>query len=69
MIVGFPGETDEDFEETLELIRDVKFAKVHMFPYSQRERTKAFFFEDQIPQEVIQERKQIVLAPCRRGGF
>ncbi len=36
IIVGFPGETERDFQETLEVMEEVKFAKVHMFPYSDR---------------------------------
>ena len=36
VIVGFPGETESDFQETLDVMREVKFAKVHMFPYSPR---------------------------------
>ena len=41
VIVGFPGETESDFEETLLMIKEVEFAKVHMFPYSKRDRTRA----------------------------
>jgi threonylcarbamoyladenosine tRNA methylthiotransferase MtaB len=41
IIVGFPGETDADFDETLDVMRQVQFAKVHMFPYSDRPRTRA----------------------------
>lgn len=61
VIVGFPGESEEDFEETLAVIREVQFAKVHMFPFSRRERTKAASFPNQIAPEIIQERKQRVL--------
>lgn len=61
IIVGFPGETDGDFEETLEVMREVKFAKVHMFPYSERPRTRAATMPNKVPQEVIRERKQQVL--------
>jgi threonylcarbamoyladenosine tRNA methylthiotransferase MtaB len=61
IIVGFPGETDLDFQETLDVMREVKFAKVHMFPYSARKRTRAALFPNQVPPPVIQERKQMVL--------
>lgn len=61
IIVGFPGETEEDFEETLAVMCDVKFAKVHMFPYSERPRTRAALMPNKVPQEVIKERKQKVL--------
>ena len=50
VIVGFPGETEAQFEETLAFVREMGFAKVHVFPYSQREGTKAAEFPDQIPQ-------------------
>ena len=56
VIVGFPGETDADFAETLAFVREMGFAKVHVFPYSPREGTKAAAFPDQIPQQVKSER-------------
>lgn len=61
IIVGFPGETEQDFQETLDVMREVKFAKVHMFPYSARKRTRAALFPNPVPLTVIQERKQIIL--------
>lgn len=61
IIVGFPGETDRDFEESLEMMREVKFAKVHMFPYSERKRTKAALFDQKVPVAVIKERKAKML--------
>lgn len=61
VIVGFPGETDADFEETLEVMQEVKFAKVHMFPYSPRDRTRAALYSHQIPKEKLLERKNRVL--------
>lgn len=69
VIVGFPGETEADFEETLEVIREVKFSKVHMFPYSPRPRTRAALYKDQIPQDVIKERKNTLLRLCEKVGF
>ena len=51
VIVGFPGETAEQFEETLRFVQEIGFAKVHVFPYSQREGTRAAAFPDQIPQD------------------
>ena len=56
VIVGFPGETDADFEETLRFVEEIGFAKVHVFPYSQRTGTRAAAFPDQIPQSVRTER-------------
>lgn len=61
VIVGFPGESEIDFQETLEVMREVQFAKVHMFPYSKRERTRAALYKDQVPKNVIQDRKRRVL--------
>ena len=58
IIVGFPGETDEEFGETLDLINEVRFAKVHVFPYSSRPRTRAERLPDPVPIETIQNRKR-----------
>lgn len=69
VIVGFPGETEIDFQDTLEVMREVKFAKVHMFPYSERKRTRAALFPNKVPQASIQERKQIVLREAELGAF
>ena len=52
VIVGFPGETDEEFAQTMDFVREIGFAKVHVFPYSVRTGTKAAEFPDQIPQNV-----------------
>ena len=51
IIVGFPGETDEDFEDTCALARHVGFSKIHVFPYSKREGTPAAARADQVPPE------------------
>lgn len=48
IIVGFPGETEEQFQETLELARACRFTKIHVFPYSQREGTPAAAWSDQV---------------------
>lgn len=69
VIVGFPGETEADFEETLEVMRQVKFAKVHMFPYSERARTKAALMPNKVPQDVIKTRKQAVLRVAEQMAF
>ena len=52
VIVGFPGETDEDFEATLSLARACGFAKMHVFPYSMRAGTPAAAREDQVDASV-----------------
>ena len=58
IIVGFPGETDEDFEETMTLARQVQFSKVHVFSYSPRKGTPAAIMPNQINPEVIKKRSQ-----------
>jgi threonylcarbamoyladenosine tRNA methylthiotransferase MtaB len=56
MIVGFPGETEADFELSAEACRRVGFVKVHVFPFSARAGTKAATFADALPPAVIRER-------------
>ncbi len=68
LIVGFPGETKEDFAQTVAVMQEVRFAKVHMFPYSPRERTRAALYT-QLPQEVIAERKQHLLRAAEEVAF
>ena len=55
-IVGFPGETEEEFLDTLDLVRQVKFAGIFAFMYSPREGTVAAKMEDQIPEKVKHDR-------------
>ena len=56
IIVGFPGESDELFEETLEFVKKIKFSKIHVFPYSRRKGTKADLMDNQIPDDIKKER-------------
>lgn len=56
IIVGFPGETEEDFQETLNVIATCKFDSAFTFQYSRRPGTKAAEYPDQIPQDVVTER-------------
>lgn len=69
IIVGFPGETESDFADTLDVMRQVKFAKVHMFPYSDRPRTRAALMPNKVPQEVMKARKQEVLRLSEQLSF
>lgn len=55
-IVGFPGETDQDFKDTLELVREVKFAQAYSFKYSPRIGTPGAVMDNQVPEEVKSER-------------
>ena len=56
IIVGFPGETEEDFEETLDVVRKVRFDSAYTFIYSKREGTPAAKYTDQIAEDVVKER-------------
>lgn len=56
IIVGFPGETEEDFEDTLDVVRKVHFEQVFMFIYSRRVGTRADKMENQIPEEIKHKR-------------
>lgn len=56
VIVGFPGETEEEFMETYNFVRDQRFAELHVFPYSMRTGTPAARMKDQIDEEVKNER-------------
>lgn len=62
LIVGFPGETEEAFMNSVEVIKQVGFCKVHVFPYSTRENTLAASFEDRVPKEIISNRVRTVLS-------
>jgi tRNA-2-methylthio-N6-dimethylallyladenosine synthase len=61
LIVGFPGETDQDFEETLSLCRAAAFDQAYVFKYSTRQGTVAASMPDQIPDEVIEQRHRVLL--------
>ncbi|HIJ69967.1 MAG TPA: tRNA (N(6)-L-threonylcarbamoyladenosine(37)-C(2))-methylthiotransferase MtaB [Planctomycetes bacterium] len=56
IIVGFPGETDEDFEQTLEVAKTVKFSKIHVFSFSPRSGTAAAKMQPAVKSEVMKER-------------
>ena len=56
VIVGFPNETDKNFNETIETIKKVDFSKLHVFPYSKREGTKAATMEGQVKEEIKKQR-------------
>ena len=61
IIVGFPGETEEDFQATMEVVRKSRFASAFTFQYSKRPGTPAAEMEGQVPQEVVQERYERLL--------
>ncbi|MBB3038489.1 tRNA (N6-isopentenyl adenosine(37)-C2)-methylthiotransferase MiaB [Hoyosella altamirensis] len=62
IIVGFPGETEEDFEHTLDVVRKARFSSAFTFQYSKRPGTPAAEMEEQIPKKVVQERYERLIA-------
>ena len=60
IITGFPGETEEDFEECRSFVEKMHFFETHIFPYSRREGTRAAAFPDQIPEAVKKERGAVL---------
>ncbi len=62
IIVGFPGETDEQFDELCEFVKDIKFDNMGVFTYSQEDGTPAGMREDQVPEEVKEERYHTLMA-------
>ncbi|NUS73603.1 MAG: tRNA (N6-isopentenyl adenosine(37)-C2)-methylthiotransferase MiaB [Corynebacteriales bacterium] len=62
IIVGFPGETDEDFEQTLDVVRQARFSSAFTFQYSKRPGTPAAELPDQLPKHVVQERYERLVA-------
>ncbi len=61
IIVGFPGETEEDFEQTMEVVRKSRFSAAYTFQYSKRPGTPAAEMADQLPKEIVQERYERLL--------
>jgi threonylcarbamoyladenosine tRNA methylthiotransferase MtaB len=58
VIVGFPGETDADFEATCRVVREVGFAKIHVFTYSPRAGTPAALLQDRVPHAIMEKRRE-----------
>ena len=58
IMVGFPGETEEDFQQTLDLMQEVGFSKIHVFKYSKREGTRAAKFTQQVPGNIKEIRSK-----------
>ena len=69
IIVGFPGETDQDFELTRNLFEEIGFEMAFIFKYSTRTGTPAAILEDQIPKEVKEERNQILLSILEKASL
>ena len=66
IIVGFPGETERDFSDTLDVVARARFDSAYMFQYSPRPGTRAATMEEQVPKEVVQERFDRLLAQQER---
>jgi len=66
IIVGFPSEKDEDFEKSCRAVEKIKFLKVHIFPYSERELTSAVHFSDKIDEKKKKEREKILFEVSER---
>lgn len=62
VIVGFPGETEEEFVQTVEFLKKVQFYETHIFKYSKRKGTKAAIMPDQVPEKTKGERSDVLLA-------
>lgn len=62
VLTAFPGETEEELQETAAVIREVGFAKIHVFPYSQREGTKAAIMPGQLPRAEKERRARLLIA-------
>jgi len=68
IIVGFPGETDSEFEESYNFCRQMGFARIHVFPYSPRRETQAARMPNQIGDKVKRERSERMLALARESA-
>lgn len=66
IIVGFPGETEEDFQETLDVVRQVRYDSAFTFIYSRRTGTPAAVMEDQVPEDVVKDRFNRLLEEVQR---
>ncbi|KAF3362773.1 Threonylcarbamoyladenosine tRNA methylthiotransferase MtaB [Chlamydiales bacterium STE3] len=69
IIIGFPGETEQDFQETLAVMEEVQFAKVHMFPYSDRPRTRSNLMPNKVDRETINSRKAHLLRLAEKQAY
>ena len=68
IITGFPGETEEDFGQSCALVREIGFARIHVFPYSARKGTPAASMPDQLPRAVREERARALIQVGRQAA-
>ena len=67
IMVGFPGETEEEFAKTMEFVRKTEFAEAHIFQYSPRRGTPAADYPDQIPAKIKEQRSKILIDECKKS--
>jgi threonylcarbamoyladenosine tRNA methylthiotransferase MtaB len=60
ILVGFPGETEKEFQETARIARDAAFSHIHTFKFSTRKGTRAERMKDQVPEPIKQERSEVI---------
>ena len=60
VIVGFPGESDNDFKKTLNFIKNLKLNYLHVFPYSERDNTRSKSLGDVVPRQIKEKRSKIL---------
>jgi len=68
VIVGFPGETEKEFQESFDFCRQMEFARIHVFPYSPRQGTEAALMSPQVEARAKRQRSQKMLALARRSS-
>ena len=69
IIVGFPGETEEEFNKTYEFLKEINFYKMHVFKYSPRKGTKAAVMENQVPGNIKEERSKKLIELSNKNEF
>jgi threonylcarbamoyladenosine tRNA methylthiotransferase MtaB len=66
LMVGFPGESEEDFLDTVKFVREARLLDAHVFAYSKREGTPAASYENQIPEGVKKQRSALLIEECAK---
>ena len=69
IIVGFPGETEKEFNKTYEFLKDINFYKMHVFKYSPRKGTKAAVMENQVPGNIKEDKSKKLIELSNRNEF
>ena len=67
IMVGFAGETEEEFNQTLDFVREIQFAESHIFQYSQRRSTPAAKFPNQVSPQIKEQRSKILIEECAKS--